>query len=81
MTLQREKQLLTEVRDMAALDKTSMSERYKIPVDGADDYFRIKCVAVLDTVIDGLDEEIEFQERQKHYKGIVDDMKNPPCGA
>lgn len=60
MTLEREKIMLTEIREMASMDKTEIAERYKIPIDAAEIYRMTKTTAVLDTVIDGLDEAIAF---------------------
>ena len=61
MTLEREKLMLTEIREMAAMDKSEISERYKVPIDSADVYRTTKTIAVLDTVVDGLDEAIAYQ--------------------
>lgn len=73
MTLQMEKKMLSEIRTMASMDKTTIAETYHVPLDVADDYFKTKTTAVLDVVIDGLDAEIEAQDMQKHYKGSVTD--------
>lgn len=73
MTLVRERELLTELREMASLDKTDLAERYRVPIDAADSYFRVKVMAVLDTIVDGLNEEIQYQDEKAHYKGSVTD--------
>ena len=64
MTLEREKLMLTELRDMAALDKSAIADKYQISVDAADIYRMTKTVAVLDTVIDSLDEAIIWQQQE-----------------
>ena len=64
MTLEREKQMLTELREMAALDKSAIADRYQVPVDAADIYRQTKTVAVLDTVIDSLDEAITYYAKE-----------------
>lgn len=63
--------MLDELRTMAALDKTQLAETYRVPIDAADTYRLTKTVAVLDVVISGLDEAIEEQNRQAHYKGVA----------
>lgn len=73
MKVQMEKRMLSEVRQMAAMDKTTIAETYHVPVDCADDYFKTKTTAVLDVVIDGLDAEIEAQNMKEHYKGIANE--------
>lgn len=71
MTAQLERKMLSEIRDMAAMDKSGIAERYKVPIDGADDYFRTKTTAVLDVIIDGLDQEIAYNQEKEHYKGVT----------
>lgn len=71
MTMQQERKLLLELRTMAAMDKTTLSETYKQPIDNADDYFRTKTCAVLDVIIDDLDYEIQREQDTKHYKGTA----------
>lgn len=65
MTMQQERKLLSEIRTMAAMDKTAIAETYKQPIDNADDYFKTKTCAVLDVIIDDLDYEIQREEAQK----------------
>jgi len=64
MTLERERQMLTELRELASLDKTAIADRYQVAVDAADIYRQTKTVAVLDTVIDGLDDSIAYYAAQ-----------------
>ena len=60
---------------MAAMDKTTIAETYHVGIDVADDYFKTKTVAVLDVVIDGLDQIIEERDMEKHYKGVTGDKE------
>ena len=73
MTLAREREMLTDLREMASLDKSDIAEKYRVPIDSADIYFKTKTMAVLDTIIDGLTEEMNYQDQQKHYKGQTTD--------
>ena len=50
------------------MNKSTIAETYHVGIDVADDYFKTKAVAVLDVVIDGLDQIIEENERKKHYR-------------
>ncbi|MBQ1203324.1 MAG: hypothetical protein IIX61_05935 [Loktanella sp.] len=69
MTIQREIQLLSEVRDMALLSSASdISQRYGISIDGADAYVKAKIVAIIDTVLDGLNDELAYQQSQQSKK-------------
>lgn len=56
--------MLTELRDLATMDKTDIAEKYKIPIDAAEIYRTTKTTAVLDTVLDGLDEAIAYWAAQ-----------------
>lgn len=64
MTLEREKKMLLELRQMASMDKTEIAELYKVPIDSADVYRMTKTTAVLDTIMDSLDEEIAYRDQQ-----------------
>lgn len=69
MTIQREIQLLSEVRDMALMSSASdISQKYGIGIDGADAYVKAKIVAIIDTVLDGLNDELAYQQSQQNKK-------------
>ena len=72
MTMQQEMKLLTELRAMAAMDKSTLAETYKQPIDFAEEYFKTKTCAVLDVIIDDLGYEIQREQESKHYKGMTD---------
>lgn len=71
MTMQQELKLLTEIRTMAAMDKTAIAETYMQPIDTADSYFKSKASAILDVIIDDLQYEIAREQEAKHYKGTA----------
>lgn len=73
MTEERELALLTEIRQMLAMDKTTLSEHYQISIDSADDYRNTKATAIIDCIIDNLQELIREKERKQHYKGIANE--------
>ena len=69
MSLEREKQMLTELRQLASMDKTDIADAYKVPVDAADIYRQTKTTAVLDTVIDSLDDAIAYYAAEQQQQG------------
>lgn len=71
MLMQQERKLLAEIRTMAAMDKSTLAEKYHQSIDNADEYFKTKTCAVLDVIIDDLDYEIAKNEEEKHYKGTA----------
>ena len=71
MLMIQERKLLQEIREMAAMDKSAIAEKYHQPIDNADDYFKTKTCAVLDVIIDDLNYEIQREQDQKHYKGTA----------
>ena len=73
MSEERELALLTEIRAMLAMDKTTLSETYQISIDAADDYCKTKSIATIDCIIDNLQELIREKERKQHYKGVANE--------
>lgn len=73
MSEERELALLTEIRQMLAMDKTTLSETYQISIDAADDYCKTKAIATIDCIIDNLQELIREKERKQHYKGVANE--------
>lgn len=73
MSEERELALLTEIRQMLAMDKTTLSETYQISIDAADDYCKTKSIATIDCIIDNLQELIREKERKQHYKGVANE--------
>lgn len=71
MSEEREMALLSEIRDMLAMDLSTIAEKYHVGIDNADDYRTTKAMAVLDCVIDNLNELILAKNTQAHYKGIA----------
>lgn len=71
MSAEQEKRMLSEIREMMALDKSQIAEKYKVPLDTADDYAKTKTVAVLDVILDGLAQEIAVAKSNAHYKGAT----------
>ena len=71
MTEERELALLTEIRQMLTMDKTSLAETYQIGIDSADDYCKTKAIATIDCIIDNLQDLIREKEERKHYKGLA----------
>lgn len=58
MTMQQERDHLAEIREMLAVDKSTVAERFHQPIDMVDEYIKAKTCAVLDVIIDDLDYEI-----------------------
>ena len=73
MSEERELALLTEIRQMLTMDKTSMAEAYQIGINSVDDYRTTKSIAVIDCIIDNLKDLIAEKERKQHYKGIANE--------
>ena len=73
MSEERELALLTEIRQMLTMDKTSLAEAYQIGIDSVDDYRTTKSIAVIDCIIDNLKDLIAEKERKQHYKGIANE--------
>ena len=71
MSEEREMAMLNEIREMFAMDKSTLAERYKIGVDAVDDYRVAKATAIIDCVIDNLQELIRAKNEKLHYKGIA----------
>lgn len=64
MSEERERALLMEIREMLAMDLSSISEKYQVGIDNANDYRTTKAIAVLDCVIDNLNELIAAKPAQ-----------------
>lgn len=73
MSEERELALLTEIRQMLAMDKTTLSETYQISIDAADDYRNTKATAIIDCIIDNLQDLIKEKEKKQHYKGVANE--------
>jgi hypothetical protein len=71
MSEERELALLTEIRTMLAMDKTTLAETYQISIDSADDYRNTKATAIIDCIIDNLNDLIQRKNEQDHYKGFA----------
>ena len=71
MSEERELALLTEIRQMLAMDKTTLSEHYQISIDSADDYRNTKATAIIDCIIDNLQDLINQKNAKEHYKGLA----------
>jgi hypothetical protein len=55
------------------MDKTSLAEAYQISIDSADDYRNTKATAIIDCIIDNLQDLIAEKERKQHYKGLANE--------
>ena len=73
MSEERELALLTEIRQMLSMDKTTLSEHYQISIDAADEYRNTKATAIIDCIIDNLQDLIRQKETTKHYKGMANE--------
>jgi hypothetical protein len=71
MSEEREMALLNEIREMFAMDKSTLAERCRISIDAVDDYRLAKAMAIIDCVIDNLQELIRTKNEKQHYKGIA----------
>lgn len=70
MTMEREKALLSEIREMAQMSNTDIAQRVQVPVEGADAYFKSKIVSTMDIIIDELD-YMMMEEAQKRNEPQV----------
>ena len=73
MTEERELLLLTEIREMLAMDKSTLAEHYKISIDAVDVFMNAKATAIIDCIIDNLQDLIQQKQDKKHYKGIANE--------
>lgn len=55
MTMEREKALLSAIREIAQMSNSDIAQRYQVPVEGAEAYFKSKIVSTMDIIIDDLD--------------------------
>lgn len=65
MSEERERALLSEIREMFAMDLSTVAERYSVGIDSANDYRTTKAIAILDCVIDNLNELIAEKAAKK----------------
>lgn len=71
MTIEQEHKMLADVREMLAMDKSKIAEKYLVELESAYDYSKSRACAVLDVVLDGLEYEIQAKNDMKHYKGVA----------
>lgn len=71
MSEERELSLLTEIREMLAMDLSTLSEKYRVSIENAETYRNAKATAIIDCVIDNLNDLIQAKNTQAHYKGIA----------
>lgn len=71
MSEERERAMLSEIREMLAMDLSTLAERYQISIENANDYCKTKGIAILDCVIDNLDDLIRQKNESAHYKGLA----------
>ena len=73
MTEERELLLLTEIREMLTMDKSTLAEHYKISIDAVDVFMNAKATAIIDCIIDNLQDLIQQKQAKQHYKGIANE--------
>ena len=73
MTEERELLLLTEIREMLTMDKSTLAEHYKISIDAVDVFMNAKATAIIDCIIDNLQDLIQQKQTKQHYKGIANE--------
>ncbi len=71
MSEERELSLLSEIREMLAMDLSTLSEKYRVSIENAEAYRNAKATAIIDCVIDNLNDLIQAKNTQAHYKGIA----------
>lgn len=71
MSEERELALLTEIREMLAMDLSTLAERYRVSIENAEAYRNAKATATIDCIIDNLNDLIQAKNNQEHYKGMA----------
>lgn len=70
MTMEREKALLSAIKEIAQMSNSDIAQRYQVPVEGAEAYFKSKIVSTMDIIIDELD-YMMMEEAQKRNEPQV----------
>ena len=73
MSEERELALLQEIREMLAMDKSTLAEHYKISIDAVDVFMKAKATAIIDCIIDNLQDLIQQKNAKAHYKGMANE--------